>query len=144
MREAKDCSAWLGVHVAEQILSKLFDHMERMRYGFPGYDFVCGKGFKIDCKSACLFIDPKGHAHWYFTIKRNQIPDYFLLLAFNEDRENLTPLHVWLIPGGILNSKVCLSITNSCKGLARFSEYEKPLDDVVGYCDEMKVAPSQI
>lgn len=140
MEEAKDCSAWLGVHIAEQILSEFFNNIERMPYGHPGYDFVCGKGYKIDCKSACLLVDPIGHTRWYFNIRKNQTPDYFLLLGFNEDRENLMPLHIWLVPGHLINSKVCISVTNYGKGLARFAKYERPLDKVVMCCDKMKAS----
>lgn len=97
--ENRECSSFLGVHVAERVLSKVFNNIERMPYGNPGYDFVCNHGKLIDVKSACSRKDGTG---WQFNINRNTTANYFLCLAF-DNRENLTPLHAWLIPGNKLN-----------------------------------------
>ena len=47
----RDCTLFLGVHVAERVLSKVFKDVERMPMNNPGYDFICGGGYKIDVKS---------------------------------------------------------------------------------------------
>lgn len=136
MEAARDSTSFLGVHIAERVLSKIFEHVNRMPYGNPGFDFVCGKGFKIDVKSSCLNICTDRRL-WDFSIKRNDIADYFLFLAF-DNRHNLTPMHVWLIPGSNINQKIKVSITNSKKSLCKWSEYERPLDRVIACCDAMR------
>ena len=138
MKEFKGCSAFLGVHVAEHALSRFFDTIQRMPYNNPGYDFLCGKGYKIDVKSACL--SGKEFPGWSFIIRNNTVADYFLCLAF-DNREFLNPLHVWLIPSEIVNHLNHLHIRNSNKGLSRFAEYERPLHKVVACCTEMKGNP---
>jgi len=136
MSESKKSSWFLGVYVAERVLSRYFDNITRMPNNNPGYDYICGKGFKIDVKSACL----QHHSttpNWAFTIRYNTIADYFLCLAF-DNRESLNPMHVWLIPMG----KVChlngLCITNTYKSLSKWNEYEKSLDKVISCCNEMR------
>jgi hypothetical protein len=139
MDEAKDCSSYLGVHVAERALSKFFKEVTRMPYGNPGYDFVCNKGYKIDVKSACLKIGKPNapNKRWIFSINQNQIPDYFLCIGF-DDRDNLTPMHIWLFPGEAINNKHSLSITNSPSRLQQFTQYEHPLDKVEECCTAMR------
>lgn len=92
MAENKECPLYLGVHIAETVLSKVFENVEKMPQNNPGYDFICNKGYKIDVKSACL----NNRNYWAFSIYNNKIPDYFLLLAF-DNRTSLKPLHLWLI-----------------------------------------------
>lgn len=139
MSEAKESSSWLGIYIAEQILSGFFDNIVRMPNNNPGYDFICGKGFKIDVKSACLMND-RGYVRWLFTIRRNEIPDYFLLLGFNEDREQITPMRVWLIPGRILNSKRTFVISNTGAKLKRWVKYERSIEKAIECCDKMKAS----
>jgi hypothetical protein len=136
MGKAVNSSAYLGVYVAERALSKFFDHIERMPFGNPGYDFVCGKGYKIDVKSSC-FNHRRSSSYWIFQIRKNAIADYFLCLAF-DDRESLTPLHVWLIPGNEINTKSGIGITNTDRSLAKHAKYERPLDRVITRCSEMR------
>lgn len=138
MEDAKDTASWLGVYVAERILSKLFDNIHRMPVNNPGYDFVCGRGFKIDVKSSCLHITPGRHPRWLFHICQNTSPDYFLCLGFNEDRNNLAPLHIWLVPGRAVNKRVGLTITNHEVGLAKWAKYERPPDKAIACCNVMK------
>lgn len=140
MESAKDCSMYLGIYIAERALSKFFDHIERMPINNPGFDFICGRGFKIDAKSSTMhnYKNTRGYKRWEFHIKRNMIADYFLCLAF-DDRENLTPMHVWLIPGDVVGTKKNLQISNSPVSLAKWSQYERPLDRVLACCQTMKV-----
>ena len=140
VEEAKNTASWLGVYVAEQILSRIFDNICKMPVNNPGYDFVCGKGFMIDAKSSCLHISTGRTPRWLFHICRNEAPDYFLCLGFNDDRDNLMPLHIWLIPAKVVNSRVGLTITNSKAGLAGWAKYERPVDKVITCCNEMKAA----
>lgn len=92
MSENKDCTLYLGIHIAERLLSKIFKDIKRMNCNNRGYDFICKMGFKIDVKSSVL---NKKNNCWQFGISYNHIADYFLLLAF-DNRECLNPLHIWL------------------------------------------------
>ncbi len=130
MSEAKDCTLYLGVCIAETALSKFFDNIVRMPHENPGFDFLCGRGYKIDCKSSCINIrKPPRAPCWQFSIKRNKIADYFLCLAL-DNRENLIPQHVWLIPGHVVNDHKGLSIVNHPTSLEKWSLYEHPTDRV--------------
>ena len=112
MSESRDSPGWLGVYIAESVLSKYFEDIKRMPYANPGFDFTCRRGFRIDAKSSCLQHRGREHPHWLFTINQNKIPDYFICIGF-DNRENLTPMRIWLIPGDAINSKLQVSITNS-------------------------------
>lgn len=137
-KESKHCSQYLGVHIAENILSKFFDGIKKMPIGNPGYDFICKKGYKIDVKSSCLrHRKDRDFKFWFFNIRRNQVADYFLCLAF-DDRDNLNPQHIWLVPGYETRSKTSIQINNTGTSLHRWSEYEKPLDRVLTCCNTMK------
>jgi hypothetical protein len=129
-------SSYLGVYIAERALSKFFDHIERMPYGNKGYDFLCGRGYKIDVKSSTI-RNCGCNTRWMFNTKKNKTADYFLCVAF-DDRDNLDPKHVWLIPGHVVNNRGSVTITNSIKYIAKWSEYEKPLDKVITCCNKMK------
>ena len=121
MADAKDSASFLGVYVTERILGHIFNSTKRMPNGNPGYDFVCGKGFKIDAKSSCLRFYPNTRgSFWQFHTERNTTADYFFCLAF-DNRESLEPVHIWLIPGNVINHLTTLSITNSSRGLAKWS-----------------------
>ena len=140
MAEAKDCSLWLGVHIAERVLSNYFDNLERMPNNTPGYDYICGRGFKIDVKSSCLIAD-RGHNNkrWVFNTWKNQTADYFLCLAF-KNRETLEPMHVWLIPSSDICTKTKFSVMENENGISKWGAYEKPLDRVLVCCEKMKEA----
>jgi hypothetical protein len=147
MSENKECPSYLGIAIAEKALSNFFDHIIRMPLNNPNYDFICGKGFKIDVKASCLHYPKTGiskegytktyHPYWNYLIKKNPIAEFYLLLAFNS-REDLEPLHVWLIPAHILNIKEGITITNTSKALSKWSIYEKPLTNVIKCCNEMQ------
>ena len=138
MNKNRTCPKYLGEVVAEGLLSAIFEHVEKAPMNNPGWDFRCGKRKLIDCKSACLHQGSHdSNQSWYFNIRKNQICDYFLLLVF-DNRNDLYPLHVWLIPGDIINNKMGLQITNSSKSLAKWNEYEKPIDKVIGCCNILR------
>ena len=132
MAQSKFSPVYLGVYIAERILAKFFEKISRMPYGNPGYDFVCGKGFKIDVKSS---VNRGGW--WEFNIRKNQIADYFLCLAF-DNRSALEPQHIWLIPSENVRSKDSIRIKNGVLSLGLWKEYEKPLDKVQYCCESMR------
>ena len=140
MSIAKDTPIYLGVHIAERALSKFFDNIVRMPNGNPGYDFICGKGFKIDVKSSVLHKDKRDgnrSPFWKFSTRRNTVADYFLCLGF-DNREALTPMHVWLIPGEFVNKKMLFQITNAPDILNNFLGYEQPIDRVISCCAQLR------
>lgn len=135
---SKTSSAYLGVVIAEGVLSRYFEDVERMPYGNPGFDFICKRGFKIDVKSACLLKGGNEKVgHWRFNINRNKTADYFLFLAF-DDRTSLKPEHMWLVPGGDVNKRDSIYITCSQKVLEMWKKYEKPIEKIALCCERMK------
>lgn len=130
----KECSLYLGVHVAERILSDVFEDVERMPMHNPGYDVICNKGKRVDIKSSCK---QKGQNQWAFHIARNTIADYFLCLAF-DNREDLNPLHVWLIPGSELNHLTSATISEST--LHKWDEYSLDISKVKDGCNVARTA----
>ena len=132
MGENRACSSFLGIHIAERILAHYFEEITMMPNNNRGYDFLCKKGFKIDVKSSCLM---KSRDAWCFVIDRNQIADYFLLLAF-DNRTDLEPQHIWLIPGPILSSNVSAWVTP--RTFKKWSQYAMSLDKVVECCEKMR------
>jgi hypothetical protein len=135
--ENKNCSNYLGRYIAETVLSNYFEDVQRMPYGHQGYDFICKKGYKIDVKSSCLYDIPHGNPAWHFDISRNKKADYFLCIGF-DTREDLNPLRLWLVPGPVINDKITFGITNAPKIIAKWSQYEKPLDKVLECCVAFK------
>jgi len=129
----KQCSQYLGITIAERVLSKIFKNVKVMPFGNQGYDIICGQGYKIDIKSA---VRRKQHL-WGFNIGRNQIADYFLCLAF-DSREDLNPEHLWLIPGSNIN--YFTGITISELKLDKWSQYEitNKLNDVINCCNMIR------
>ena len=72
-----------------------------------------------------------------FAIRHNTEADYFLFLLF-DDRENLTPMHVMLVPGVTVNHRAAVSIVNTHKGLAKWGQCERPLERVVCCCEQIR------
>lgn len=131
MSENKECSAYLGCHVAERVLSKTFKDVEVMPRNHPGYDFICNKGKKIDVKSSCV----RTVGGWMFMIKKNMVADYFLCLAF-DNRYDLNPLYVWLIPSDKINHLVTAGISEST--ISKWNDYIIDVGKVVECCDKLK------
>lgn len=146
----KDCkrlhsSVYLGVTVTEKVLSKVFPKVERMPHSNHGYDFICGKGYKVDAKSSCIRRD----GGWSFNINYNKTADYFACLAF-DNRRSLNPLYFWLLPGQTLipwgkGKKMGVTLVNDCSSISiyphsleKWKEYEKPIDKVLTSCNVMK------
>lgn len=134
MSENKSCTVFLGVYVAERVLKHAFKDVEVMPYGHKGYDFICNKGKKIDVKSGCMMKDV-GIGRWRFSISRNTIADYFLCIAF-DDREDLNPLHIWMIPSEKVRHLKCISIAKS--NTVKWDEYRIDVTKVIECCNELK------
>jgi len=135
MAENKACASYLGVAVAERLVRHLFDNIVRMPYGNPGFDFICNQNKKIDVKSACIIINNKKNSRWSFKIDKNQIADYFLLLAF-DNRDDLNPLHQWLIPGKVLNHLINTGISPST--IQKWDKYKQPVESAQICCNTIR------
>ena len=131
----KESANYLGITVAEKVLSNVFKNVEKMPYGNPGYDFICGKGYKVDSKASCKYIHDKRSNSWLFTINKNKTADYFALLAF-DNREDINPLHFWLIPSDVINNKVGVGISAST--INKWDEYKRDINKIISCCNILK------
>ena len=131
MNENRDCPDYLGVYFAEGALYKVFKNVKRMPMGNPGFDFICDKGM-IDVKSACK---RKGRNGWQFHISYNTTPNYFLFLAL-DNRKDLNPLYIWLIPGEKLNHLSSASI--SPPTIHKWDEYRLDITKVAACCNTLR------
>jgi len=127
----KECSLFLGVHIAERVLSHVFKDVRRMSTNNPGYDFICNQGYFVDVKSACM----TSRERWVFTIKRNTVTDYFLCLAF-DNRQNLNPLYMWLLPGKEFNHLTGVSI--NVKTLHKWDKHLLDTSELVNCCNTIR------
>lgn len=129
--ENKECTQYLGVHIAERVLSHVFKDVEVMPMHTPGFDFICNRGKRVDVKSSC--VNKAGR--WGFTINHNTTADYFLCLAF-DNREDLNPLHAWLLPGAKFNHFSGIGISPS--RINKWNEYRLDLTKISTCCDTMR------
>lgn len=127
------CPSFLGINVAEHVLSNVFKNVVRTPMGNKGFDFWCDNGFKIDVKSSCQLKNR--HPAWAFNIHHNKIADYFLCIAF-DNREDLNPLHLWLVPGNKANHRSKLSV--SANTLSKLDKYKLDINKTITCCDAMK------
>lgn len=135
MSDNKSCALYLGVHIAERVLSHVFKDVKRMPLHNPGYDFICNEGKLIDVKASVQQRNtPTASWRWKFEINHNVIADYFLCLAF-DNREDLNPLHLWLLPSSKFNKMKAISISQST--LFKWSRYEQPIEKVLDCRDEL-------
>ena len=132
--EDRECSMFLGVHVAEQVLSHVFKDVEKMPMHNPGFDLICNHNKLIDVKSACK---RKDRNEWQFNIRHNPIADYFLMLAF-DNREDLNPMYVWLVPSEKVNHLMTTSISQST--IHKWDAYRLDISKISQCCDAMRTA----
>ena len=133
MNENIECSLYLGVCVAEKVLSHIFENVEVMPHGNKGYDFICNKGYKIDAKSTCINYNERGTGRIMFNIRKNTTTDYFLCMVF-DDRKLLMPVYIWLLPGHKFNmyQKVSASVST----IGKWDEYMiDKIDDATSCCN---------
>lgn len=139
MQLNKDCTTYFGIWIAENYIVKTFEDVDKAPYGTIGYDWICNKGKKIECKARCL----DSANRWSYPIADNNnnyntIADYFIISAW-DNRESLNPLHIWIFhrddivrrePFWMRSS---ISISNTKKGLKEFEKFE-----VTGRLDKLK------
>lgn len=135
MSDNRKCTMFLGVYIAERTLSHVFNNVIRQPINNPGFDFICNKGMKIDVKSSCMHFNINQNPRWMFHIKKNQIADYFLCLAF-DNRKYLNPLYIWLIPASDVNNQLTISATIDT--ISKWNEYALNIDKVSKCCDVIK------
>jgi len=135
MSKNRNCSSFLGVYIAERVLAHVFNEVKITTYGNNGYDFICNKGNKIDVKSSCLHNWNHHSSMWHFTIRKNKVADYFLCIAF-DNRNDLTPIHVWILPGIEFNYKKSVSISTST--INKWGKYAIDIDKVIKCCNVLK------
>ena len=80
-------------HIAELFITKIIENIDIMQPCYPGYDFIYRNKYKIDVKGAIL----NRYNTFHFHIRNNDVTDYFILVAFDNNIINLNPLYVWLI-----------------------------------------------
>ena len=131
MIENKECASFLGVHVAEKVLYNVFKNVKRMPHNHPGYDFICGNGYKIDVKSSTT----RKEKSWEFNIRQNMIADYFLCIAF-DNRDDLNPLYLWLIPKDVANKSKIIYINKNT--IAKWNTYKLDMNRVIKCCNTLK------
>lgn len=139
MDENTKCGDYLGCYITEQLLSKVFSNVVMMPKNYPGFDFTCSKGYKIDSKASIIRTNYKTKPFWMFNIRKNKIPDYFCCVAF-DNRENLNVLHWWLFPSEVVNKFTGITIMNNEKSLSKWKMYERDPYKVVTCCNKSKVA----
>ena len=132
MSENKECSSYFGVYIGEPLLYMIFKNVERMPYGHPGYDIICGNDKKIDVKLSSL---RKSQNNWQFHIRRNTTADYFWCVAF-DNRKDLNIIHIWLLPGDKFNHLANASISPST--IHKWDAYKQDPTKVIACCDTMK------
>ena len=128
----KECSSYFGVYIVEGVLDMMFDDVVRMPYGNPGYDIICNRGMKVDSKAGCIMKNNNG---WMFGINHNIIADYFACIAF-DNRIDLNPLHMWMLPGNKVNHLSGTSISVST--LPKWKEYELPIGELISCCNTIR------
>lgn len=158
MSESKNSSSFLGVFIGEGIFKEylltIFEHVEIMDYGNPGFDFTCknprqefidkypqfklarNHEYKIQLEAHCLYYRVGRSPCWGFQVEHNNIPDYYILIGFNT-RECLDILHIWIFhrydmirKGNSYTKKEefwkreSITITDNQNYLKRFKRYE--------------------
>ena len=109
--------------LAEKMVSDVFGY-KRMPFTNLGYDVLDEHGHTIDIKNSCLGAGGYTKCGWNYCIKCNKQPEYFILVAL-DGRKSLTPMHIWKVPGHIINQKKCLYISKTDH--PQWDRYELPI-----------------
>ena len=133
LNENTACSSFLGIHVAEGLLYRVFNDVEVMPMNNVGYDFTCNKGM-IDCNISCQRNDRRW-VSWKFNIRRNVVADYFICLAL-DNRNDMNLLHIWLLPGNEFNHLQVASISQGT--VRKWDAYRINVEKVSACCDVLK------
>lgn len=152
MCESKDSnwSVYFGNFIVENYIIKTFEYPVKMPPNNPGFDWICKKGQKIQCKARCLKYDGKWSG-WHFTINFNKMADYFILSAW-DSKDSLVPLHVWIfhkddiVRGIKFWRRETFSISNTPEKLKEFEKYEVTdrLEKLKELCNRRKMEKETI
>jgi len=134
MFENKNSPGYLGIVIGERLCQHLFKDVIKMPNNNPGFDIICNQGKMIDIKTACSRLSGK-YLRWHFNIYKNKVANFFLCIAF-DNRKNLTPLHIWMIPSDKINDKGNITIRNST--LHKWIQYERSIEELQICCITMK------
>ena len=77
----------------------------------------------------------RNRSRWMFHVKKNTVADFFLCIAF-DNRESLTPLHLWLIPSNEVKDREMIGIGPNT--LHKWDKYKQDISKTLQCCDEMK------
>ena len=138
MYKNKSSPQFIGIVVAERLIKHLFNDFEMMPPNFPGYDAVCNKGKKINIKASTAHMQQNKNSvtsTWLFAIRKNKVPDFYLLMAF-DDTIDLNPLNVWLVRGSEINNQTGVRISSST--IHKWDKWKMDLNDARMCCDLMK------
>lgn len=138
MYDNKDCSYYLGIVVAERLCHHLFKDVEVMSPTNPGFDIICNKGKKIDVKSSTAYVRQNKHSlvnDWSFQIRENKVADYFICIAF-DNRTDINPIHMWMIPGNEINHMPKIGISSST--IHKWDKWKRSIEEVQLCCASMK------
>lgn len=132
----RDPALWLGVYVAEPLLTAYFGNANKMPITNPGFDYVCSRGYKIDVKSSIISrLDKHGKGgRWKFQ-GINDIADYFFCIGF-DNRDDLNVIKVWLFPKSVVSG--IRTITISLSKLKKFEQYELNSESARILCENRK------
>lgn len=135
MYKDKTTPQYFGIVIGEQLIRHLFKDVIVMPPNNIGFDFICNKGKKIDVKTGCTQGIKYKHPKWNFHIRNNTTADFFICVAF-DNRTDLNPLYMWLIPGYILNIQSGAQISQST--IHKWDKWKMDIDDAQMCCNEMK------
>ena len=138
MYENKSSAQYIGIVINERLIKHLYPDAVMNNYGFPGYDFTCQKGKKVDAKASAIHIRQNVNSrvvNWQFAIRRNKIPDFFLCVAYN-NIDNPTPLHIWMIPAEEINDQSGIKI--SATTIHKWNRWKIDIDKAQACCTAMK------
>ncbi|MCK4668298.1 hypothetical protein KAU33_16215 [Candidatus Dependentiae bacterium] len=136
MEENKSCSQYLGIVIAERLCRHLFKNVQVMPNNHSGFDIICNKGKLIDVKSAITTLSRGKYPQWAFTINYNKTADFFILVAF-DNRKDLNPLHLWMIPGKEINNNSGKSIRPST--IHKWDKWERSIEEVQMCCADLRL-----
>jgi hypothetical protein len=80
-----------------------------------------------------FFCDLRKDGAWLFTINHNTTADYFL--AF-DNRKDLNPLHVWLLPGIVFSHLASTGIRPST--IDKWDAYQQDISKINTCCDTIR------
>lgn len=141
MYENKLCSQYLGIVIGERLVRHLFKDVQVMPHGNPKFDFICNRGKKVDVKTSTTHFRKGNTPHWEFKTNRNTTVDFFILVAF-DNRTDLNPLHMWMIPGNELSHLTSGKISSST--IHKWDVWKKDINDAELCCTEIKKENKQV